>query len=127
MQVQAYNESHERALILLLSKRGMPLFHVEQLPYIGFMVSKDGLPIAFGFLRSIEGGLGMFDSFITNPDCSPSLRHSALDAIYASLFAAAKSSAVTTLLAYTSDESTIQRARRHGFTTIPLTPLAKEL
>ena len=89
------------------------------LPKIGFVMgSKDLGPIAIGFLRRCEGGVGMIDSMITNPGAPAAIRDEALDLLIIRLVASAKRRKIYKIMGYSQDENTLLRAQRHGFNIV---------
>lgn len=72
-------EAHRQAMISLLKSRNMPIDYELTLPVTGMLAyGEDGTVLACGFIRYIEGGYGMMDSFITNPDSPVMIRAEAL-------------------------------------------------
>lgn len=120
-------EKHGSMLKTVLNLRHMEEFFVETVPYLGAVAIQDNSPVALFFLRVIEGAeLGMFDCIISNPTFSPELRNEGLDLVTIELLKLASENRMSNLIAYTSDESTIERLCRHGFTLTPHTILYKE-
>lgn len=103
----------------LLNSQGMPISHIKALPELGVTVFEDGagVPIAAGFLRTIEADptTVMLDGLITNKNASPSLRDQALNAVVAELIIIAKVRGITNILAFSTDKNTLMRAERFGF------------
>ena len=92
---------------------------VETLPKIGFMVQYDAQPVAFGFLRRLEGGYAQFDTFVTDPKASPEHRNEALNLLTEKLINEAKVLELRGVYAISSDVSVIRRAVETGFVLLP--------
>lgn len=118
MLIERYNPSkHYEKLSECLNKRGINYSLVEQdRPELGYTVSnKSGDILCAGFLLKIEGNSMMVESYITNPDYSPTLRDEALDALTHHIVESAKLMKIKRLIAFTEDNNTLLRAQRHGF------------
>lgn len=99
-----------------LKSREMDPALVNDLPSFGLIATdRGGSPIAFGFVRSMEGDYGVLDSYITNPEMSPETRDEALHRLTAKIIKIAKVSGFRQLFAFSVDEHTIMRAVSHGF------------
>lgn len=92
---------------------------VSELPCIGVLAVEDGVGIAAGFIRLVEGDMGFMDSFISNPSCSAELRDLALDQIGIKLIKIAKANKIKRLIAFSVDNNTLTRACKHGFIIFP--------
>lgn len=88
------------------------------IPSVGFIAEEDGL-IAAAFLRKIEGGFGLFDGLIANPESSGKRRSLALDAVVQRLKEEAARLEITKILAYSSDKAVVRRSLKHGFEMQP--------
>lgn len=100
-----------------LIARGMDESMVSSLPKLGVVASRaEELPIlAAGYLREVEGGFGMIDSLIADPNSEPAHRNEALDGIITRLITDAKRIGMTALLANCKVTKAIVRAQQHGF------------
>ncbi len=110
-----------------LKKRGSePVTH-HDLPEAGYMAWHFGRPLGAIFLRRCEGGAGIVDSLISNPDAPGELRHIALDALITRIIEHAKKSKIKFLLGYTIDDNTHTRSIRLGFEDSPYRVVVKKL
>lgn len=110
------DEEHLRAM---LKNRAMSDELVDTLPKTGFLVFESGRPIAAGFIRDCEKGIGMLDSYISSPDEDAELRNAALDMITERLIEQSELMGMTSLLAFSDTQNIIIRALQHGFVAIP--------
>jgi hypothetical protein len=99
-----------------LSKRSLSEITKADFPEHGYMAYQDDIPIAASFLRKCEGNYAIIDSLITDPGAPSDKRHDAIDLITGNLISLAKDLGFKSLLCFSIDDSTIARARRHGFT-----------
>ena len=96
-----------------------------EIPNVGFIVNHNDLgPVALGFIRKCEGGFGMIDSMITNPTAPAAIRDAALDKLVSRLVASAKRRKLYKIFAFSEDEHTLERAKRHGFNVVSQTMIA---
>jgi hypothetical protein len=100
---------------------------LNTLPRFGLIALDRGTPIAAGFIREVEGGYGMIDSFITDPKASKELRNEALDRITEKLIKIAKHNKVNQLIAYSLDKNTLMRGISHGFVQLDHSVIALDL
>lgn len=114
---------HEAKAAGFLVRRHMDPTLADNLPSIGYIVPG----VAMGFLRKIEGGQGLLDSFITNPRAPAELRNQALDIITQKLLDKAQKLNINQILAFSVDENTIMRGQRFGFITCPHAVIALNL
>lgn len=110
-----------------LSRRDLPLSMADSLPMIGFVISYNDELIAMGFIRKVEGGYGMIDGYITDPDQPPHIRNEALDLLTYHIIKAAKDNNINNLIATTQDENTICRSLKHGFRKLPESVIVKRI
>lgn len=110
-----------------LTKHNMPTVTRLALPEIGYIAWEHSKPIGAAFLRRCEGGLGIVDSLISNPDSSSELRHIALDALINRIVEISPKHKVTMLLGYTKDSSTLLRSTRLGFAQSPFAVVVKTI
>jgi hypothetical protein len=100
---------------------------LSQLPAQGFVAWQEGRPVAAGFLRRCEGGMGMLDSFVSDPNAPAADRHEALELLTQRVMKAAEDAGLSGLLATSQDENTIARAIRNGFVPTHFVLLGKSL
>lgn len=86
-------------------------------PKTGYIVLDEGnYPVAAGFLRKCEGNYSLIDGFITDPRQPPEKRDAALDLLTKRLIKAARG---RKLMAFTTADCIITRAKKHGFAEMP--------
>lgn len=95
--------------------RGMDKTLVRDLPQIGFIVFDNEIPVCAIFLRRIEGGYGLVDSAISNPEVSPIYRREAIDLASRVVVEYAKVIEIKQLLVLSTDANTIARAKSFDF------------
>lgn len=111
-----------------LKGRDLPTDFLDTLPAVGYVVhTSNSLGVAAGFIRQVEGGYGMLDGYLTNPDVPPEIRHEALDALTAALLEEAKQLGISQLFAFSVDKNTIVRSQRHGFQQLGHVVIAAKL
>lgn len=98
-----------------LSLHVMKEAYLDELPKLGLVVSFCGKPVGAAFLKQIEGGKGLIDSFIANPECEAVIRTRCLDQLILDLITLAKFSGMTGLIGLTLNKRVIQRAKKLGF------------
>lgn len=86
------------------------------LPKVGLI--EDG--VAAGFLYQADGGLGLIDGYVSNPEASSTERHKALNEITVELMRIANENGITNVIALTKDPSIAIRATMHGFKDLGL-------
>lgn len=126
-EVRNFDEEHVEIINEWLKKRNSPQVDIEELPAVGFIAGYQEEWIAAGFLLQTENGHGIFDSLVSNPDFDGHARHVAIDLVAQAIISSAKTLSLTSLLAYTVDEGTLERALRHGFAKLPHTLIALDL
>lgn len=99
----------------------------EDLPEIGFVAFEGQTPVAAGFLRKMEGASAQIDSVITYPFAEAKLRHTAINMIVTALIAYAKENGIESLIAFSTDAHTLERAKRFGFRHLPHTVMSLKL
>ncbi len=120
MRISLYHsDMDEKHLRSMLKNRDLEETLIKTLPKVGFVVFQDDRPIAAGFVRDCEKGIGMLDSYITSPDEDAELRNKALDWITERLIAQSERMGMTRLLAFSDTQNIIIRALNHGFVAIP--------
>ena len=120
MVIEKYNnKKHFRALTRILLRRRAYMPDESEMPKYGFVALEGDIPVAFAFLRRVEGGAAQLDGLTSNPECEGNLRNEALDAVVMSCITKAKHLNITQLIAFTKDESTFKRSGRIGFVELP--------
>lgn len=120
MKIQKYTIKEINWAKHLFFHQNMDQRLADSLPKHGFMVFDSGVPVAMGFIRRLEGNLGVLDSYITNPNFTPGGRNRALDLLTKKLIRFGKDKLkLKGLLAFSADTNTIQRATNHGFWAHP--------
>lgn len=90
----------------------------SDLPHLGMMVFDKDVLVAVGFLRKIEGDLGMIDSMASNPDVSKEKRDEGLDMLTSSLLIRAQNVLkLKGIISHTKLSAIEARAHKHGFKT----------
>lgn len=110
-----------------LEAHKMPPVTRHALPEVGYLAWHMGKPIAACFLRRCEGGLGIVDSLISNPESPGELRHVALDALINHIVDQAKHHKLTKVIGFTQDASTLNRSLRLGFGQSPFQVVVMDL
>lgn len=78
-----------------------------------------GHPIACGFLRRLEGGFAQIDTLTSNKHFGSKIRHEGIVVVVDALILEAKRLKLTGILALTSDQGILDRAKALGFHDIP--------
>lgn len=112
-------ELHMDALAGILVARNTSVPKVDELPAIGCIIYDFETPVCTAFLRRCEGKYGQIDGLASNPKVSSQKRHIALDQAIQFCLAQAKTHDITHIISITSDNPTLQRAIRNGFTELP--------
>ena len=76
--------------------------------------------VALAAIRSVEGGLWLMDSLITNPLCSSGTRNAALNSLYKHILAN-----YSPILAWSAEPDAIARAVTLGFKVIETNKILK--
>lgn len=126
ISIEPYDIKYLQDIDSWLHKREMKV-PLNDIPKIGFVALLKGTPIAAGFLRQCEGGHGILDSFVTDPEAPANDRHIAMDMLTNQLVTSARDIDLTQLICFTIDENTLLRAQRHGLVSTPWTMLAMRL
>ena len=103
-------EQHFDKAVAWASARGVEL-RDDIIPRIGF-VSDDA---AIGWLYQTDSGLGLLETFVTNPEATPKARHAAVDEVGVALIEEAKHLGITRLVTMTSHRSIGRMCLRRGF------------
>jgi len=126
MRIIPFNLDCKSHIQAWVNKRELKI-DLNTLPKFGLIALDKGTPMAAGFIREVEGGFGMIDSFITDPEASSALRDEALNRITAKLIKIAKYNKVNQLIAYTVDKNTLVRSLSHGFVQLDHSVMALDL
>lgn len=118
MNIKAFEDKHLKPMNKWLVKRGMMPLKRSELPSHGFVIEG----VIVGFIRTVEGGILIFDAFVTNPHCSGATRHKAFDTL--TKFVLSKDAKF--FLVLTADNGTLARAKSHGFKPAPFHVLVKD-
>lgn len=99
----------------------------RETPRIGYVAYSDETPVAMAFLRIVEGGHAQLDGLVSNPLATGKKRHLGIDCIITKLIQVARGYGIKSILALSTDESTILRSRSHGFVKLPHTLIAVDI
>lgn len=114
----------------MLESQGYPditSVSMKTLPKIGCVALLNNRPVAAGFLRKIEGKMGMIDGLTSNAFLGSIIRHQGLSLVVDYLILEAKELGIEEIIATTSDESVVKRAESIGFQVIPHTIIGLKL
>lgn len=95
---------------------GISTVTMKTLPKVGYIALLNSQPIAAGFLRRVEGGYAQIDTLVSNPYFGSQIRHLGIDIVVNSLIQDAKDLKLTGILAFTGEQSIVDRAKGRGFT-----------
>ena len=104
----------------MLTDRNAPCIEtvtMKTLPKIGYMALLNNQPIAAGFLRRVEGGYAQMDTLVSNPYFGSQIRNMGISKVVDCLMNDAKELRLTGILAFTIEQSIIDRAKDKGFTS----------
>ncbi len=113
--VEFDDELHAPLVRGWLKARNLSEDLIENPPVIGLVCFHNEVPIACGFLRQVEGNLGLFDGLCTNPKMTSEVRHHALDFLVSEIINIARSMEMRCIMAWSVDNGTLSRSERHGF------------
>lgn len=118
MNIERFNKvKHRDSAHILLAHREMSEAWTAVLPRFGFIVHEETKPIAMGFIRLLEGKMGVLDSYITSREFPLEIRTLALDLISDELVNFSKTILkLNGLIAFSDHPNIIERAIRYGFT-----------
>lgn len=94
--------------------RGVAMPHRSLFPLNGYIVEG----IAAGFLYLTDGGIGLLDCYITNPETDSKTRSNALDALTEALLSCAHLNRCRLIKCTTKIEAIKKRAERFGFKSV---------
>ena len=127
MYTKRYNHEYYTQLIHILYSHNTYVPTKEEMPKVGFIAFDGETPISFCFLRMVEGGVALIDSYTSNPECSRELRHEGNDLVVKACINEAKELKLRNLIAFTVDASTIERSYTHGFVELQHTCIGLDL
>jgi hypothetical protein len=108
-------------------KHNMVPASVSSIPALGFVVECNFVPVAYAFVRLVEGGYGQLDGFIVNPDFHGEQRDKALNMVTDACESKAKAIGITHLYAFCETKPPIERALRHGYAKLSHTIMVLDL
>lgn len=88
---------------------------MKTLPKIGYIALMNNQPIAAGFLRKVEGGYAQMDTLVSSPYFGSKIRNIGINKVVDCLLEEAKDLKLTGILAFTGEQSIIDRAKERGF------------
>ncbi len=101
---------------------------MKSLPKIGYIALLNNQPIAAGFLRKVEGNIvAQLDGLTSNPYFGSNIRHNGITLIVNRLIEDAKDLNLKGIIAFTQDNSIINRAKSIGFNVVNATTIALTL
>ena len=115
MRLELITRSNLHLVDSLMIKRGLTPVEDREIPELGVLITYKSVPIVAGFLRKVEGGFGIFDGYITNPEASSEKRNDALDLLTVELLRLAKEEHILGVFFNTHKPNIIKRAALHGF------------
>lgn len=116
MKVQVYQPlEHYEILLSWLRARDAHMPGNEEMPAIGFVAYAEEHPVAAGFIRRVEGGLGQLDGLTTNPWMPADLRSRGIDFVVETIIDEAKGLGIKNLMAFTSEPNVLIRSAKFGF------------
>lgn len=87
----------------------------KTLPKIGYIALLGSQAVAVGFLRKVEGGFAQIDTLASNAYFGSQVRNSGITIVVDELIRSAKQLKLKGILATTSDEGILKRAKSIGF------------
>ena len=117
MWLEAFNpEDHYQGLVSALEHRKEYIPTLSELPKIGYVVCEDTTPIAYGFLRMVEGGAAIIDGLATDPRVTEgSKRWDALQMVFIALVRKSQALDIKQLMGFSVNNRTIEIAEKYGF------------
>lgn len=88
---------------------------VNNLPKIGYIIKKNDMVLAAGFLRLMEGDYGLMDYYVSNGYLSSDLRHQGLNKLTEELIKTAQVLKLNGIFAFIRDEGISKRSEVSGF------------
>lgn len=106
---------------------GIADINMNTMPKLGYIVFMDSVPIAAGFLRRVEGGIGHLDGLVSNAHFGGQIRHEGIRLVVDTLLKEAKVLKLKGIIATTADEGILKRAISLGFHIVKHTVIALKL
>lgn len=100
---------------------------MKTLPKIGYLALMGGHPIACGFLRRVEGNFAQIDTLTSNKHFGSKIRHEGIAKVVDALLLEAKVLKLSGIIALSSDQGVLDRAKDLGFHTVDQTVIALKL
>ncbi len=119
MKVREFKSRDLTSINKWLKARAKNGITCQQLPRVGFVVPG----VAIGFIREVEGGMGIFESLVSNPFASSALRHAAMSAIYAKVMNDAR---FERIIGFSVDNGALSRSADAGWLQLPFTVMSWE-
>jgi len=91
-----------------LARRNHPLVSQRELPQIGFIIPG----VAAGFIRKVEGRIGIFESVVSNALVSAPVRHKAMGLLF-DIISDMKD--FEYIMGFTKEGDMLLRAKKHGY------------
>lgn len=107
--------THHDLVTSWMGKRGQGFQDYAGIPARGCVVMKNGVPVAVMGLRLCEGGLGMIDTFCSDPDVDPQIRNEAADLLTGAILEMAEKLNLVGVLGISKDSNTLTRSFTYGF------------
>lgn len=134
--VQYIPAVHKQQLEEILVRRKMQTTMSDNFPTYGFVAVETSTiaginflrpkVIAAGFVRRVEGGYTMLDSFITDPAYPSATRNEALEKVSNMLIALIRRNSAAKMICLTMDDGIADRAEKGGFVKTPHLVMVKE-
>lgn len=121
MRIRNYTLSDIDLINDWLIKRDMAPVDPEDIPARGWIVMIDKKPVGAVFMRLCEGGYGIMDSLVNDPELPSEKRHLVNDRLFYKIQRFALANELKGVFGTTVDKGTLERAIRHGFSPSPMT------
>lgn len=116
MQIRPYTQDDFQTLNRMLKGHNCMPVTDDELPRLGYIAHRNGLPVAIAFIRFAEGNIALAESLVTDPRASPALASDAIDLVIEKLSQVAKDLKIKYLIAWTLKKSIAKRiSKKHGF------------
>jgi N-acetylglutamate synthase-like GNAT family acetyltransferase len=112
--VRYISHMHLKVIENWLIQRNKSFFE-DDIPEFGLLIEENGFFIAGIFLRKVEGGYGIIDGLIANPDIFNPKRKEAILKLVEAFLSQVKALGITKVIAWTSNMSTYEKAMHFGF------------
>lgn len=119
MKLRRYRKQDYWNLNALCHFRGCYFPPEDEMPKLGWLAIDEKRVVAMAFLRKVEGGYAILDGVITNPLIDGTVRHQALDALFAKAMEEGRKRGFKAILGTSTDVSTIMRSEKFGFEKLP--------